>query len=187
MDHYFDIRIRPDPEFTTAHLLNALGGKLHLALVNLRSQDIGVSFPKFQLAPPTLGDVLRLHGRRQRLAELRELNWLTGMIDHIAIGELLSAPNVTTHRIVRRVQAQSSAERVRRRQMKRHQWTEEEAHARIPDSIEQKLRLPYLSLRSQSTGQPFRLFIDHQAPQDAPVIGGFNAYGLSSSATIPWF
>jgi CRISPR-associated endonuclease Csy4 len=89
--------------------------------------------------------------------------------------------------VVRRVQAQSSADRIRRRQMKRHGWTEEEARARIADSVEQQLALPYLTLRSQSTGQHFRLFIDHLPCQPAPVAGPFNAYGLSSTATIPWF
>jgi CRISPR-associated endonuclease Csy4 len=41
-------------------------------------------------------------------------------------------------------------------------------------------------LHSQSTGQPFRLFLDHR-PCDTASAGPFNTYGLSTTATIPWF
>ncbi|WP_417067157.1 type I-F CRISPR-associated endoribonuclease Cas6/Csy4 [Niveibacterium terrae] len=187
MDHYLDIRVRPDTETTTAHLLNALAGKLHRALVTLQSEDIGISFPRFRAEAPSLGEVLRVHGSRARLQQLVQLNWLLGVADHVAVGEVLPVPGQVGHRVVRRVQAQSNAQRLRRRYIKRHNCTEEEALERIPDSVEKTLHLPFLALRSQSTGQPFLLFVEHLAVQDQPVPGVFNAYGLGASATIPWF
>ena len=42
--HYIDITLLPDPEFSHAHLLGALVAKLHRALVQGQTIDIGVSY-----------------------------------------------------------------------------------------------------------------------------------------------
>jgi len=188
MDHYLDIRIRPDPETSFSQLMNVLAGKLHLTLCRLQASDIGVSFPRFRSeSPPSLGNTLRLHGSHARLVQLMQLQWLIGMADYITVTDVLSVPPNVSYCAVRRVQTRSNAARVRRRQMKRHGWNEAEALLRIPDSVEKRLDLPFLSLRSSSTGQPFCLFIEHQPCSDRAGSGPFNTYGLSSSGTIPWF
>lgn len=187
MDHYIDLRVRPDPEFPVPQLLNALAAKLHRALVTLKADDIGLSFPHHKAKGTGLGDTLRLHASRSRLQQLMQADWLAGMADHVVPADVQPVPTDAKHRVVRRVQAQSNAERIRRRQIKRHGWTEQEARERIPDAVEQRLDLPWLTLRSQSTGQNFRLFIEHLPCQPDPVAGSFNAYGLSTTATIPWF
>lgn len=187
MDHYIDIRVHPDPELATAHVLNALAGKLHRVLAILKSEDIGISFPCFDAAPPSLGDTLRLHGTSARLQLVLAQNWLGGAAGHVTVSPPTPVPENTAFRVVRRVQSHSNADRIRRRQMKRHGWTETEAREKIPDTVEQKLKLPYLCLHSQSTGQPFRLFIEHLPLQPSRAEGSFNAYGLSTSATVPWF
>lgn len=187
MQHYIDLRVRPDPEFSTSQLLNALAAKLHRALVTLNTDDIGVSFPHHQTNAPSLGHTLRLHSSMPRLQELMRTNWLTGMTDHLIATEVRTIPTEVAHRVVRRVQAHSNVERVRRRQIKRHGWTTEEARQRIPDTAEQRLHLPWLTLRSVSTQQSFRLFIEHLPCQAEAMPGRFNAYGLSAAATIPWF
>lgn len=186
MDHYLDIRILPTPEIAEPHVLNALAGKLHLALAEMQSDDIGVSFPRFQLDPPRLGNVLRLHGSHARLEQLMQRPWTAGVADYVHIGAVTPVPRTDAHCTVRRVQVRSSAERIRRRQMKRHGWSLEEARARIPDTIERRLSLPFLSLRSSSTGQMFRIFIEQRRSESATP-GRFNAYGLSQTATVPWF
>lgn len=186
MDHYVDIRVLPTPEIAEPHVLNALAGRLHVALTELQSDDIGVSFPRFQLDPPRLGNVLRLHSIRPRLEELMQRPWIRGVSDYVHVGTLSAVPQAVTYCTVRRVQVQSSADRIRRRQMRRHGWTLEEAQARIPDTAEGRLALPFLRLSSSSTGQLFRLFIE-QRRSDLPVQGLFNTYGLSQTATVPWF
>ena len=67
----------------------------------------------------------------------------------------------------------------------RHGLNEMDAAQHI--DIIKTLPLPFINLRSQSTGQPFCLFIQHGLLGDKPVAGRFNAYGLSPTATIPWF
>lgn len=186
MDRYVDIRILPDPEFPPEHLMNALFAKLHLCLVRLRTDDVGISFPGVNPSKPQLGRVLRLHGTDTSLVRVLDEKWLTGMRDHVQIGAIGPVPETVEHRRVRRIQAKSNVERIRRRQMKRHQLSEEEAKQRIPDSAEETLSLPYLIIGSASTGHQFRLFIDHQ-DASGPATGKFNGYGLSDSATVPWF
>ena len=71
--------------------------------------------------------------------------------------------------------------------MRRHNLNAQEALVRIPDDIVCCTTLPFLQLRSTSTGQNFRLFIAHGSIQPDAVEGAFNAYGLSQEGTIPWF
>jgi CRISPR-associated endonuclease Csy4 len=134
-----------------------------------------------------LGQVLRLHGTSLALHKLLTTDWLTGMRDHVACGAVLAVPPDARHRVVSRVQAKSSPERLRRRQMRRHGLTAEQAQERIPDNAAEMLNLPFLTLRSQSTGQTFRLFIRLGPEQPTAVPGDFGAYGLSPQTTVPWF
>lgn len=201
MDHYVDIRLQPDAEFAPAMLMAALFTKLHKALAEGAHLDIGVSFPQIDVdgaAPASasrtgahpryaLGQVLRLHGTGWALQKLLATGWLTGMRDHVVCGAVLAVPTNAQHRVVSRVQAKSSPERLRRRQMLRHGLTAEQAQERIPDTAVEMLNLPFLTLRSQSTGQTFRLFIRVGAVQTTAVPGEFGAYGLSPQTTVPWF
>lgn len=186
MDHYLDIHIRPDPEFPLNTLIGALVSKLHRALVVLEADDIGISLPEHEGKPP-LGEVLRIHGNRARLETLMATQWLKGMRDHTVVTDITAVPEKVIHRVVRRCQYKTSAERLRRRRMRRHQESYEEARQQIPDSVERKIKTPYVMVRSQSTGQVFSLFVKHGEPWDEPVQGTFNTYGLSTTATIPWF
>lgn len=187
MSDYLDIRLRPNPEFTTPMLMSALFSKLHRNLAQNDHMQIGVSFPEYNADKPSLGNCLRLHGDETTLKQLMALNWLNGMQDHIKLARIQSTPTTAEHRVVRRVQAKSSAERLRRRTRKHRGLDETQALAQIPDSKEQRLNLPYVSIQSRSTGQRFRLFIEHGAIQSAPSPGYFNSYGLSQEASIPWF
>ena len=63
----------------------------------------------------------------------------------------------------------------------------EEAARRIPDEVAQRTDLPFIQLKSSSTGQHFRLFVEHGALQEHATPGAFSLYGLSSTATVPWF
>ena len=187
MEHYLEIRLLPDPEFTPTVLMNALFAKLHRALVELGSNAIGTSYPEHRDKPPTLGTRLRLHGVAEDLQRLMASNWLSGMRDHISITEIVPVPVGTAYRVVRRVQSKSNPERLRRRLSKRQAIPLEEARQRIPDTVEKRLELPFVQIKSNSNGQAFRLFIEHQPVSSNPTKGEFNCYGLSAVATIPWF
>lgn len=187
MDHYVDIDLRPDPEIARHQLMSALFGRLHRALAADPDRRIAVSFPHHDAGVPCLGDRLRLHGTEEALGALSARDWLKGMNDHVAVSAPQAVPSGAVHRCVRRVQTQSSPDRLRRRLMRRHGLDEAEAHRRIPDTAARSLRLPFVQLCSASTGQPFRLFIEHGPILTMAQSGVIGAYGLSQTATVPWF
>lgn len=187
MDAYCELRLRPDPEFPATLLMNALFAKLHRALSAGNETRVGISFPDVEEIKGTLGPRLRLHGNAEDLVRLNAGNWLQGMRDHLCVGEILPVPDNASHRRVCRVQAKSNPERLRRRAIRRLNLSPEAAAERIPDHAAERLNLPYLTVHSQSTDQQFRLFIQHEALRSEAVPGKFNAYGLSQTATVPWF
>ncbi|PIQ37967.1 MAG: type I-F CRISPR-associated endoribonuclease Cas6/Csy4 [Lysobacterales bacterium CG17_big_fil_post_rev_8_21_14_2_50_64_11] len=188
MDHYIDLHLLPDPEFPTHQLLSALCAKLHRALVQTGRDNIGISFPGHDEAVPSLGTHLRLHGSEAALSTLIAIPWLGGLTGLLRQSAIQAVPQQAQHRQVKRVQAKSSPERLRRRAMRRHGIDAATARARIPDTAAESLNLPFVQLASRSTGQPcFHLYIRHGPVRATPTSGTFSAYGLSKDATIPWF
>ncbi len=191
MDHYLEILLHPDPEFTANILMSALFSKLHRGLVNHGSQRIGLSFPDIRpdstQGSRTLGQRVRLHGSRGNLHGLMQSGWLQGMRDHCELTGIMAVPDGAKQRVVCRVQAKSSPERLRRRLMMRKQIDEVAACESIPDSAAERLNLPFVTLSSATTSQRFKLFVEHRPIQDVAVPGIFSAYGLSNTATVPWF
>ncbi|MCE4053838.1 type I-F CRISPR-associated endoribonuclease Cas6/Csy4 [Pseudomonas sp. Au-Pse12] len=187
MDHYLDLKLLPDPEFPPTQLMSALLNKLHRALHDVRRNNIGISFPDTRHSIRHLGSHLRLHGSHEALDQLLAINWLTGMRDHVHIGQPCPVPAHVQHRHVCRVQVDSNPERLRRRLIKRHGLSEDEARRRLPDTAAKRCDLPFAVMRSHTSQQVFHLFIRHGPLLEQPQAGTFNAYGLSSSATVPWF
>lgn len=184
MNYYIDIKVLPDTEFSPSLLMNALFAKLHRALVEAGQGEVGVSFPQVQ---KTLGDTVRLHGSQGALQRLMRISWLKGLTDYTSVTAITTVPDNCKHRVVRRVQAKSSVDRMYRRSVRKGWLSTEEAEARMNAGKEQLLKLPFVQLKSHSSGQYFRLFIQHGKLLDSPVTGEFSAYALSDVATIPWF
>lgn len=185
--HYLDLTVLPDAETGVAALLGALYDRLHRALAQQQRSDIGISFPQYSVIPRNLGDTLRLHGSETALHSLMSTDWQGGVRDHLRHTGIARVPDHASHRVVGRRQFQSNVERLRRRRMKRKGESAEQAARAIPDSAADKPHLPYIHLRSHSTGQTYCLFIELGPLQSTPTQGAFNTYGLSRQASIPWF
>ena len=184
MNFYQDIRVLEDPEFKESMLMAALFAKLHRALGAYGEGDIGVSYPR---AEKILGDTIRLHGSQQALSAIAATPWLKGLRDYTQCSDILAVPEKVAYRTVSRVQVKSSAERLRRRSVKKGWLTEEQARLQILDANEQRTSLPFIVLKSLSTEQMFHLFIRLGELQTQPTTGKFSSYGLSATATVPWF
>lgn len=188
MDHYLEFTILPDTEISGAHILEALFGKLHLALAGRGAGDVGVSFPDADMKSCRVGTRLRLHGTREALEALATGGWVAQFRDYAAISQILPVPVQVQHRSIFRVQEKgSNPERLRRRAMKRHGLSAEEAAKCIPDTARKRLSLPSLQMGSRSSGQQFRLFFGLGPLEQKPRAGTFSTYGFSRSATVPWF
>lgn len=186
ISHFIDLKVRPDPEFSQTHLVSALYSKLHRQLVSMRSDNIAVGFPGYSLRPRGLGDTVRLLGAKDPLEALMESDWVMGMESMVNIASISTVPPGAAHRCLKRRQFKTSGERLRRRFKRRHDVTDEEVERLMPDR-QVLVDLPYVRLRSTSTGQAFSMFLALSDPLTQPVPGSFNSYGLSAQASIPWF
>lgn len=184
MNHYQDIVILPNPEIADSVLMAALFTQLHLKLAQAGEGRIGISFPESGL---TLGSRLRLHGTHDDLTKLDATGWHSKVKDYIFCKAVSPVPEGCLYRTVRRVQYKSSAERLRRRSVKKGWLTQEQAKQQISVLNEKRGKLPFLPVKSHSNGHTWLFFIEHGPLRKAPTEGYFSSYGLSAEATIPWF
>jgi CRISPR-associated endonuclease Csy4 len=191
MDHYIDINILPDPEFPASTLMNALFNKLHKALFDLHSKQIGVSFPDYG---KTLGLTLRLHGSESNLMKLDAMDWVGRMKDYCKKSAIQTVPSIVQYRTVNRQQDSKSNAKLKRilarqengKRTDRPEFTQEDVIAYQKEMLNQQQKGPYLDLQS-SKGQRYRRYIVFGQLMEQPVAGEFNQFGLSGTATIPWF
>ncbi len=187
MDYYVELQLLPNPELVASVIMSELFQNVHLYLADRDEKHIGMSFPDIDSGCDALGSRMRMHGFEDALNDLKASRWLKRMMDYMKVGDVRKVPEKHRYRNVRRVQAKSNPDRLRRRMMRRKGVSYDEACDAIPDTVGERLKLPYLTLRSSSTGRNFRLFIAHMPIQDTPVRGEFSSYGLSPRATVPWF
>lgn len=182
---YFDVRSH-DMAAAPEVLAKAFSA-IHLALVNLRTSAVSVSFPEQDDQIQSLGACLRVMGPARDVDAVIALPWRRVVRDQASVSDVGAVPATQQFRGVRRVQAKSNVERLRRRYVARHGVAYDEASRLIQDDARQTLDLPWLRIKSHSSHQEFRLFLRMDDSRTGLVPGDFNAYGLSATATIPWF
>ena len=183
MDSYIELQLKPDAEMPLNHLMNAVYSKVHKALYDLKSNNIGISFPRYVV---TLGNVLRLHSTSERLEKLNQESWLGGMHSYCDMSDILAVPADAQFRVVSRIQSSMSQSKLNRL-IKRGSISEAEIKQYKTKMFTKGLDNPYIELASVSNGNKYRKFIQFSKLSDAPVLGQFDHFGLSKSATIPWF
>jgi CRISPR-associated endonuclease Csy4 len=189
MDFYIEIKILSDPEFPEPILINAAFKKLHKKLHDLTASKIGVSFPEYKVL---LGNVLRLHGTEGALSAIADTKWLGGLAGYCEISEIKKVPARAKYRTVSRWQPTMSEANLRRLikrgQVRGRPLSEEEIKSYRTKMLDkQSTKLPYIELQSGSNGHRHRRYIQFGELRDQPVEGEFDAFGLSKTATIPWF
>ncbi len=183
MNYYQCIQLLPDEESPVYFLRNICFTKLHKALHTLQSTDIGVSFPSYQ---DKLGDTIRLHGSESRLAELQEMNWLGGVSGYCDVSGIQTVPSDVKHRNISRIQSNMTASKLRRL-IKRGSINADDAKQYQAKMFSQGLANPYLELDSASNGHKHRRYIQFGELVTQPVKAEFDHFGLSKTATVPWF
>jgi len=183
MDHYLDIQLKPDADMRENVLLNKVYTKFHKALSTMKATDIGISFPKYHVK---LGDVVRIHGNRDRLMTLQAMNWLGGLAGYCRVGDITPVPSQSGFRTVSRKQSNMTEAKLRRL-IKRGSLSAEEVKGYKAKMFTQGLDNPYLELESGSNGHKHRRYIQLGELLDVPVKGEFDQFGLSKVATVPRF
>jgi CRISPR-associated endonuclease Csy4 len=183
MDYYIDIQIQPDAEMRENVLMNKVYTKLHKALFDLKSTQIGVSFPEYKVL---LGRKIRLHGNSSMLNNLKSLNWLGGLSGYCKTSEILLVPESVQYRVISRKQSTMTNAKLNRL-IKRGTISEENIKAYKAKMFTKGLDNPYLELVSASNDQLHRRYIQFSDMLITPVNGKFDLFGLSKKATVPWF
>lgn len=192
MKYYIDINLLPSADISLYFIWQKLYQQTHLALAENKtaenSSEVGVSFPDFNADEFSLGTKLRLFAAdEQTLRDLQCEKWLERLQDYVHVKPISPVPEkVTGYACFRHVKMKGSKEKMARRRAKRKGETLEQALAHFADYEEQRSKLPFINMVSQTNGQHFRLFIEKQ-PMAQPQSGYFSCYGLSHTATVALF
>ena len=187
MNKYIELTVSNDPAIPTHVLMSAVFEQIHLALVSMNSSQIGISFPV--ATSKYIGNKIRLHGSEENLKAIMAYGWIQQFEGFIESSHVNDIPENHSHRVISRIQIKSVPLSRVHRYMKRHGVSKEVAEEVLkPKTQSFSSSFPYIRVMSKSTGgKVFNLAIDQRKEQNKPIKGVFNAYGLSESATIPWF
>ncbi len=191
MNHYLDITLLPDAEANLGFLWQKVYQQIHLALVENKVGEnqslVAISFPEYGSKIFPLGSKLRLLAEEASLLESLNLpKWLNRLTDYCHYTSIKPTPDVKEYAVFRRKQFSSNVDRLARRRVKRKDETYEQALSHFEGFENEQSELPYINSQSLSGDKRFRLFID-KAIKPNDVLGTFDCYGLSKTATVPWF
>lgn len=191
MKYYIDIKLLGDTEITLGFIWQKIYAEIHLALVTHKDTEnmvkVGLSFPHYMKVFP-LGDTLRLLASTREELELLDIeDRLKKFSDYLLISEMKEVPtDIKSYATFSRKQFKSNPARLARRYAKRHNVTLEEA-LKVYEGVEGKeTKLPYVNIKSSSTGQYLKIFIERREIEQGQL-GKFNTFGLSKTSTVPIF
>ena len=192
MKHYIELTILPDLETPLFFLWEKVYQQLHLSLVerqtNYGKVNVCIAFPEYNIEKHQLGSKLRLvSSSKEELESLNINQWLSRLNDYLHITAICDIPEkIESHVFFNRIQPKNNNARLARRMVKRKGISYEEALLHYQSREESMSKLPFINMKSQSTNNKFRLFIE-KSESDKKVTGSFNSYGLSKTTTVPWF
>ncbi|MBK8455472.1 MAG: type I-F CRISPR-associated endoribonuclease Cas6/Csy4 [Thiofilum sp.] len=199
MYHFIELSILPDESVSTSFIMSKVMDVLHLCLVNVQKElghnPVGLSFPAYRYDPESKGETKGSLGTKMRLysldaAHLERLQLrqqLRRFEDYVHQRSVVSLerPNLS-FACFKRVQVDSSVERLARRRAAHLQQPVEEALAffRAQGKEAMMTDLPFVRLHSQSSEQAFRLFVA-KVEAKPPTEWRFSTYGLSATVGVP--
>ncbi len=196
MKYYQDITLIPDAETHIGFIWHKVFQQIHIALADNKLPDgssaIAVSFPEYKKTGFPLGGKLRLFApTEEQLKQLDVEKWLSRLQDYSHVKPIHSVPEVSEYACFRRKAVKSPEKKAELLAKHLQKPLEDVVHYRKEQGLLKACDLPYIQMESQkktTTGQKnrFRLFIE-QTFSEYPVSGTFDCYGLSKTATIPWF
>lgn len=183
MNYYQDFKVKPNKKRNTPSLMSSLYANFHLALVKGAFTNIGVSFPN---VGENIGNIIRIHGTEENLKFLGS-KWIHNAIsDCVIVGDITLVPEEHDQRNIRRHKPKFSNARLRRL-IKRGTIDAAGIQNYRRKMFTEQVELPFLDVWSESSKNLYRTFFDISEPKKSPASGEFNSFGLSESATVPWF
>jgi CRISPR-associated endonuclease Csy4 len=192
MNYYQEITLLPNADINFYFIWQKLYQQIHLALVENKtagnSSAIGVAFPEYNADKFSLGTKLRLFAEDEKsLEQMHFEKWFNRLGDYVHLSHIKSVPGkLAGHACFKHIKLKGNKEKLAKRRAKRKGETLRQALAHFEDFEEQRSKLPYINMTSQTNGQHFRLFIEKQA-MEQPQTGLYSCYGLSNTTTVPLF
>ena len=192
MSYYQEISLLPNADIGVYFLWQKLYQQIHIALVENKNADnastIGVGFSEYNADKYSLGTKLRLFAEDEKsLEQMQCEKWLNRLSDYAHLGRIKPVPEkLAGHACFKHIKLKGNKEKLARRRAKRRGETLQQALAHFEDFEEQRIKLPYINMSSETNGQRFRLFIEKQA-MEQPQTGLYSCYGLSNTTTVPLF
>ncbi len=192
MNYYQELKIQPDKEFNLPTLRNKIYQKFHKAIWDLKSKNIGVSFPK---EGDKLGDIIRIHSDQSDLEKLQNLHWLGGLSGYCKVSGITAVPNeIKGYQVISRIRQSMDEKKLKQRvayqqnngELKTDKEVQAYKNQYRKKMLATSLDNPYLELNS-SKGGLYRIYLHFGKMQDNPIIGEFNNFGLSKTASVPIF
>lgn len=196
MKFYIEITLIENQVFNLDTLWSRVYTQLHLAFVEAVGPGgkipIGISFPEYHYNANAdigfLGGKCRLFALNEStLTHLNVGKWLSKLTDFVHYTGIRSVPtNVDGYAVYQKLSKKTNLARQARRHAKRKGISFDQALKKYSDFEPFRSALPFIQFISLSNRQSFRLFIKkiHETELKS---GGFNTYGLSSTATVPEF
>jgi len=192
MNYYQEITFLPEADIGISFLRDKVFKQIHLRLVEFKKNDgttpLAIAFPTYLADETGLGNKLRIFSEEREILEQYDLSSvLSKFSDYVHNSSIRCVPaEVKGYLIFSRKQSKTNKERLARRLAKRKGIGIDEALASYASFKEKILSLPFLTLKSSTTGEMFRLYIMKEKSEFIRD-GKFNTFGLSLGGSVPDF
>ncbi len=196
MKYYQDITLIPDMEVSIGFLWHKVFQQIHIGLADNKQPDgtsaIAVSFLEYNKAGFPLGSQLRLFTEsEQQLVQFNAGKWLERLQDYCHIKPIRQVSDVKNFVRFQRKATKSPERKAQRLAEHLQKPVDEVIKYRKKNDLFNESKLPFINMESQASTETgdknkFRLFIE-QTFHDESIQGSFDCYGLSKTATVPWF
>ena len=200
MKYYLDIILLPDAEANLGFLWQKVFQQVHLALVDNKVADnesaVALSIVGYGDKTFPLGNKIRLLAASEDILQKLDMQrWLNRLSDYCHLSSIKSVPaGVQQHARFNRKNVKSAEKKAQRRAAHLAKPYNEVLAYLIEEGKSKECKLPFINVESQESKKQtaqgvscqFLLFIE-QVLFDEAVNGKFDCYGLSKTATVPWF
>lgn len=199
MKFYIEITLLPGADIDLYYLWSKVYQQIHLSLVAMQDENgkvpVGIALPEYNEKEYQLGSKLRLFASEESV--LNELNikaWIKNLHDYVHLTGIRAVPEtVRSFAVYSRKQinrSQSKLKRIIKRKAIRDGISIEEAGKYLQNDSASKngqLKQPFINIKSLSTGERFRLFIEKEIVLENSINMEFNTYGLNKKSNVPEF
>lgn len=205
MNYYLEITLLPHSEIEWHFLWEKVYQQLHLALVEqafekevdvdnsgnkklIKVSKIGISFPSRNVKRHHLGHQLRVFAQTQeQLEQFDAPRWFSTLSDYVHLTQIRAVPKtVKEYGSYFRIQTKSNNEQLSKRRSKRFKISFDEAMQHFASRQEEQTNVPFVYVKSSSSGERFPIFIGYIEQAEASETS-FSCYGLSKQSTVPVF